>query len=453
MIQLPGWVSVALLALTVMRIAAALWAALSNTRGDYYASLPGAYVQHVNPVLWDSPDMVGARGYHVNTYFHGPAQYLTLYAMAYLDSYAEIAKVLMPIYVVVLAGAFVLLRATIVRLAGTKGIAVPLFAATFLFFPLLQAFIQREFEVVVFFALTAALWLLVHERKSIAGAILGYVAWFKYVPLLFLGYLALRRWYKAMAAFAAASAVVLLVSDALFGLELFVNNNVPTHAAQVFNLWSYGFQPGPHGYLAGTGFCYGWLEIETTLANVRHGLCSLAFTTPWLPPHLVYLTLCAAIAASYVVTHVRLERAAERSPDDERWRRALECSIVISVCTCFFFNHYYYLIVLVIPLSVLLARYWRTPNPVRLAAWAVAYLLLSAFVVPTSVLARVAGTDVWAVYIKGAWFLGGELLLMFLLLLEYWGAASRRTQSTCTAPRTGSRSTDTAPMATDAYIR
>ena len=414
-----AWLSASLVALATLRIASAVWAAITNIRGDYYASMPGAYVQHVNPVLWDSADMEGAWGYHVNTYFHGPTQYLTLYPMAYLDSYAAIASVLLPIYIVVLAVAFMFLRGAISRLAGNKTITAPLFAATFLFFPLLQAFIQREFEVVVFLALTVALWLLLHARPTIAGVVLGYIAWFKYVPILFAGYLGLRRWYTAVAAFALTSAVVLLVAEAAFGLELFINNNVPAHAAQVFNVWSFGFQPGPHGYLAGTGFCYGWLEIETTLANVRHGLCSLAFSTPWLPPHIVYLALCVAIAAIYLITHVRLDRRGLRAPDDERWRTALEFSIVTTVCTCFFFNHYYYLIALVIPLTVLLARYLMTARSDRLIAWMVAYLLLSAFVVPTSVLTRLTGADVWAVYIKGAWFLWGELILMCLLLYEY----------------------------------
>jgi hypothetical protein len=418
------WVSATLVALAAARIAAVIWAAIWNIRGDYYASLPGAYVETVNPTLWNSPDMEGAWGYHVHTYFHGPAQYLTLYPVAYLDSYAAIARVLLPIYAVLLAATFVLLRAAAGRLAPGAQLTIPLFASTFLFFPLLQSFIQREFEVVVCLGLSAALWLLLQDRRNAAAAVLAYVAWFKYVPLLFLGYFGLRCWLKAAGVFVLTSIAILAAAHAVFGLPLFVNNNVPRHAAQVFNVWSYGFEPRQDQYVYGTGFCYGWIEIETTLANVRHALCSLSFRARWLPANVIYVLMCLAVAASYLVTHARFERVVQRPADIERWRRALEFSIVTTVYSCFFFNHYYYLIVLIIPLGVLLTRYLSTPSRSRLIAWTISYVLLSAFVIPTSVLTRLTGVDVWAAYIKGAWFLWGELLLMYLLLREYCDLAT-----------------------------
>jgi hypothetical protein len=424
--HIPRWVAISLVALTGARIAAAVWAAVSNTRGDFYASLPGAYVRTVNPTLWESGDMAGAWGYHAETYFHGPAQYLTLYPLAYLDSYAAIARVLLPVYVVLLGIAFCLLNAAIRRLTGGAALTAPLFAATFLFFPLLQSFIQREFETVVFLVLAGALWALVQDRRSLAGALLGYIAWFKYVTLMFVAYLTLRRWWRAVAAFLAVSALVLLIAEAVFDLALFVNNNVPNHAAQVFNLWSYGFERGQYEYFFGTGFCFGWIETETTLSNVRHGLCSLSFYHPWLPANVVYVALCLAVAIVYLLAHARLERMHPLSPHDERWRRAIEFSIVTTVYSCFLFNHYYYLIVLVIPFTVLLARY-LTRNSVRgLSLWLVAYVSVSAFLVPASVLTRLTGADVWAVYIKGAWFLWGELILMALLLSEYWQLQEHR---------------------------
>ena len=435
MTSVPRWLSFGLLALVAARVLFAVRAAVSNTRGDYYASLPGPYVKTINPVLWDSPDMAGAWGYHLDTYYHGPIQYLTLYPVAYLDSYAAIAQMLLPIYVVVLGAAFWYLRAALRTLV--PGITVPVLASTFLFFPLLQALIQREFEVVVFLGLCVALWFLLRDRLNPAAAALAYVAWFKYVPLVFVAYLAWRGWYRAVGVFVLTSAAIIALTQAVFGLEFFFNNNVPEHAAQVFNLWSYGFQPGNHGFMYGAGFCHGWIDVETTLANVRHGLCSLSFDAPWLPANLVYLAICAAVAVSYLVTHARLDRT-QLDADQERWRRALEFSVVTTVYSSFLFNHYYYLIVLAIPLNVLLVRLLAHRAHGRLAAWAFAYVCLSAFVVPTSVLARLTGADVWAFYIKGAWFLWGELVLMALLLYEYAGLtpALRRSavHSAATAP-------------------
>jgi hypothetical protein len=251
---------------------------------------------------------------------------------------------------------------------------------------------------------------------------MAYVSWYKYAALVFVGYLALRRWWQAAVAFLVTSIAVLGAAELVFGLGLFFNNNVPAHATQVLNVYSNEFRVDENGHLYGVGFCNGWFDNETTLANVRHGLCTVSATIRWLPPHWVYVLLCGLIAFVYIRTHSTLEKL--RLAGAERWRRALELSIVITSYTCFLFNHYYYLIVLVIPFNVLLARYLGRRDWPRLAAWAAAYVLISAFVVPTSVLTRLTGIDMWAFFINGAWFMYGELILTGLLLSEYRALAS-----------------------------
>ena len=417
--RLPAWLSAVLLTLAVIRAGGVAASAVANTHGDYYASLPGAYVRTLNPTLWDSPDLKGAMGYHLDTYYHGPAQYLTLYPVAFFDSYEQIARVLLVVYTLAIAGAIGLLIAALKRLAPAGDVAVPVIAASLIFFPLLQSLLQREFEVVVFLGLAVALWALIADRRLLAGAALAYVAWFKYVPLLFAGYLGLRRWFGALAAFAVTSIAILAFAHAVFDLTLFFNNNVPAHAAQVMNVAGYEFRPDAAGELVGFGFCTGWFASETTLANIRHGLCSISARSPWFPANLTYLVICGLVAAAYLVAHARFKRTRGVAPEAERWRRALEFSIVTTICACFFFAHYYYLIVLVVPISVLLIRYLSRGDLRSLVLWAIAYTLLSAFVVPTGVLTRALGFDVWAHYIQGGWFLFGELLLVGLLLHEY----------------------------------
>jgi hypothetical protein len=415
---LPKPIAILLIALVVLRVASVTWSATSRTRGDFYASMPGAYVEKINPTLWDSPDMVDAWGYHEDTYFHGPIQYLTLYPVALFDSFQRIAAVLLPLYAALLAATFWLIWRVARKLGADRNLFVPLLASTFLFFPLLQAYLQREFEVVVTFALSAALLLLANDRRSPAAALLAYAAWFKYIPLLFGGYLVLRRWWREAAVFAAVSAIILVLSEWLFGLSRFFNNNVPGHAAQVFNVWSHGFAYDATGHLYGTGFCEGWFDNESTLSNLRHGLCTLSATHRWINPPLIYLAICVAVAVVYLRTHFRLERA-PLSPGLEVRRRALEVSIVTTICACFFFSHYYYLILLIIPFNVLFVLYWVERRGIAMAAWAVAYFLVSAFVVPMTLLSRVAGYDVWEPYIWQAWFWYGEVLLVALLMHEY----------------------------------
>jgi hypothetical protein len=415
---LPKPIAILLIAVVIVRLASVTWSATQRTRGDFYASMPGAYVETLNPDLWNSSDLAAAWGYHEDTYFHGPIQYLTLYPLALFDTFAQIAAVLLPLYAALLAITFWMMWRIARRLGAQRDFGVPLLASTFLFFPLLQAYLQREFEVVVTFAITAALLLLINERRTLAASLLAYAAWFKYIPLMFLGYLGLNRWWRATAVFAAVSAVILILSEWLFGLSRFFNNNVPGHAAQVFVLWGHGFQYDATGHLYGTGFCEGWFDIETTLSNLRHGLCTFSAAHRWVNPPLIYLAICATVAAIYLRTHFALERSSLTTGDEAR-RRALEVAIITTITACFFFSHYYYLILLVIPFNVLFALYWSDRRQRALVLWAMAYFLVSAFVVPITLLNRIVGFDVWEPYIWQGWFWYGEVLLVGLLMFEY----------------------------------
>lgn len=415
---LPKPIALLLVALVIVRVASVTWSATSRTRGDFYASMPGAYVETLNPTLWESPDMAGAWGYHNQTYFHGPTQYLTLYPVAFFDTFAAIAAVLLPIYAVVLACTFWILWLIAKRLGAGAPMFVPLLASTFLFFPLLQAYLQREFEVVVTFAIAASLLLLIDKKHAWAAALLSYAAWFKYIPLIFLGYFVLRRWWRPLAVFLGVSAVILVASQLLFGLDRFFNNNVPGHAAQVFNIWSHGFAYDATGHLYGTGFCEGWFDNESTLSNLRHGLCTFSAYNRWVNPPVIYLAICLAVAGLYLWTHFSLERVPP-PPALEARRRALEISIITTICACFFFSHYYYLILLVIPFNVLLTLFLADGRAGALGLWALSYFLVGAFVVPMTLLSRVAGYDVWEPYIWKGWFWYGEVLLVILLMNEY----------------------------------
>ena len=206
--------------------------------------------------------------------------------------------------------------------------------------------------VLVVCGISFALLQLQRNQLPAAAATLAFVAWFKYIPLLFVGYLGLRGWVSAVVTFAVTSAVVLGAAHVVSGLSEFFNNNVPGHAAQVFNLMQSGFAP-----------------------------------------HLVYVLLCMTVAGCYLAAHTRLSRGPAPAPEVEAWRRALEFSIVTTVCACFFFSHYYYLIVLVIPFGRLLVQYLANRQWGRLAVWAAAYVLVSAFVVPTGLLSRLIGVD------------------------------------------------------------
>ena len=278
--------------------------------------MPGAHVERLNPTLWNSPDLFGAWGYHRPTYFHGPTQYLTLYPLSFLDSFAQIAAVLLPLYAVVLALTFWVMWLIAKRLGADRAAFVPLFASTFLFFPLLQAYLQREFEVVLTLMLAAALWLLLNDRKSWAAALFAYAAWFSTSRCCLAGISPgggggappscswQPRWRSSSR------------PSCCSGSRGSSTTTFPAMPGRCSCCGDTGSISTRTGHLHGTGFCGGWLEHDTTFANLRHGLCSMAVTRPWVNPPAIYLTICAAVAAAYLTIERRLARPSFPPPQN-----------------------------------------------------------------------------------------------------------------------------------------
>ena len=55
------------------------------------------------------------------------------------------------------------------------------------------------------------------------------------------------------------------------------------------------------GHLYGTGFCEGWFDNESTLSNLRHGLCTMAAYNSWVHPPLVCPDIKGRFHASIVI--------------------------------------------------------------------------------------------------------------------------------------------------------
>ena len=208
----------ALVILAALRVAVAVLGHPA-ARGDFYATLPGAYAETLNPTLWNSPDLSESWGFHRQTYFHGPTQYLTLFPIVFLDSYASIGRVLLVLYLGATLLACEVMSWLFGFIANDRRPRALVYAATLLYFPLIQALAQREFEIVMVLALALAYTAVVRNRPWAFGGFLAYIAWFKYAPLLALPYLALRRWWSAVAGFLVLSAVLLGAAQWLFGLD------------------------------------------------------------------------------------------------------------------------------------------------------------------------------------------------------------------------------------------
>lgn len=385
--------------------------------GDYAATLPGGYAEHLNPTLWNSPDLRGSWAFHQHTYFHGPTQFLTLYPVVFLDSYAQISRVLLVAYAAVVLGVVYVVWRMLCDAEGGRVSLVAVYAVTLSFFPLLQAYSQREFEIVIVLAVAAMYRAAVQNRQGWVGAAVAFVTWFKYLPIVLVAYLGFRRWWRAVGSFVVCSAAILIAAHLLFDLRHFVDNQVPSVA-------------GGHlaAFTGAVDFCRGFLpkyySANRTFVSVRWALCTLDDENVAVRPLLAYLMLAGATASLAVFGFLRLDRVrADLSAREERWSRVLELSVVVTVYTTFFFAHYYYLSVLVVPLAALLIRFLRDGRWLSVALWFAVYALLSPFTLPGTVFDRLFHLhptfNAWDTYMRGVAYLPGELGLLALLFREY----------------------------------
>jgi hypothetical protein len=410
--------------------AKALYRGASFTQGDFYFSLPGEYAQRLNPTLWNSPDLKGAIAFNHGAYMYGPTQYLTLFPIVFLDSYRSIARVLLVAYAGVLViGYRRLWRLLAADAAHAPVLAAAVFAIVFAFLPLTTALVQREFEVVAFVALVMACACMVSGRDVAGGALIAYLTWFKYWPIMLLGTFILHRRLKGLTAFAVTSVALLLAAQLAFGLNHFIIAKTVSIVEGLVRPLGSGEVLYPviaRGALK-SDFCRQWVGGRGTLADVRWALCGVEDHWPWLSAKVAFATLTITTGALYVWGALTLERA---SADAERakWGAIWEFSILTMAGVAFVHAHYYYFVVFLLPLTALLYWYATRPQPwrsVKLGVWASTYMLLNALMIPTTWLSVLLQTDAWQAYLESGLCLLGMLMLLGLVLWEF-GQLARR---------------------------
>jgi hypothetical protein len=407
-----------MIVLALLRFAVVVYNGTEINRGDFYATLPGANVEELNPTLWNSPDLVDSWGFKRDVYLYGPTQYLTLLpVMWFADSYAQVERFLLWAYALVIGLLIYLLwRAGRLIQPDAIGLAPALLLTAAFFLPLHVAYLQREFEIVVVCITAGALLAMLAQRDRLSGALLGYVTWFKFFPLLWVPYWLLRRRGAALLSFVAMSLVVGLATQWLLGLGGFW---------AVMDVVGLQFDRST----GALGMCAEWTsplsrfhaEHNTTWVDARWALCNINSRWAWLPAFPLYLLLLLSVGGLFLFGFVRLERGGQLPLRLEAWRRGLEVGLVVMASSTLFHAHYYYLSLLLVPLTVLLARYltdgvgrwWRR------TAWILAYLSLTAFAIPISILSTATGLDFWWTYMANTLYFPGVLLLLGLLLWEY----------------------------------
>ena len=402
-------------AVVTLRVTFAVWNGLDNDRGDFYATMPGAYAKTLNPALFDSLDFSESWVFQRDVFLYGPAQYLTMAPLVYVfDTYRELARFLLLAYALAITGCAVLMARMFTADGGGRRARVAVLAGTWLYLPLLQAYAQREFRVVIVAASVVATWWILRRREALAAAVIAYITWYKFFPLAWVPYFGARRWVRAVATYVAVFVAIGVVTQVAFGFDRFeavwtliTSQLAGSDAAGLCSAWA----PEVRGYAV----------ANLTRADIRWGLCNVGARLPWLPVSFEYWGLAATAVTVAAVGFFRLERRGPLNATDESWRRVLEISLVLVVADVSFYAHYHYLAMLIIPLNALIARYLAHQSGwVRPVMWGVSYLALSGFVVPPALMSQfLRGVDVWRWYMQHAVYLYGELCLLALILWEY----------------------------------
>ena len=211
------------------------------------------------------------------------------------------------------------------------------------FYPLYEALAQRNIEICELLLLLGALTAYVRRQDALAGCLTGLAAMTKFLPIIVVGYLALKRRWRAVAWALATIGIVAIITQVLLGWQ---------HSAVIALL---GEMDG--GYLV--------TQLNQTLGGGLLRLLLLLDLLGRVDAHGLAV-LCRALMAVQVGAVAAWAWRRLPSAADER----LEWSLMLVAMMLLLppHNHNYYLVFLIVPYVVMLGRRlagtlrgWRTP--------------------------------------------------------------------------------------------
>jgi len=265
------------------------------------------------------------------------------------------------------------------RITGDAFVAIIVFLN---FNPLYEALTQRTIELFELMLLFAAY--LAHQRRrdGACGFAIGTAAMAKFLPLIYLPWLVLKRRWRALAAALAVIVPVAVATQLVLGWQ---NSLVLRQLRE-------------GSFLAS--------DLNQSLSGA---VIRLLHRTPfalWTPTVSRVLIVAALIALSLLM--VRCRRA---GADD------LEYGLLaIAMVLLLPHNQNYYFVFLLLPYLLLYARY-RITWPRRTWLLAISFFLV-AMPIPLSIVRRIAGVDVFELYLRAAIPLAGAVILVGVLVVE-----------------------------------
>ncbi|MCC7415671.1 MAG: DUF2029 domain-containing protein [Acidobacteria bacterium] len=361
--------------------------AIGPLSGDFAAAWPSG------PLAWLRPDFPVTQviGWESHLWNYGPAMHVVTLPLFLAPRWAMVPPIWAAINLAALAIAFVLC----LELSGRRGqlgaAAVMAIAAVWLAFqPLAVCMRQGNIEIVEFLFILIGLRQLVARRDTAAGIAIGWAAMIKFLPVGFVGWLVLRRrWRAAAAAAVVVAAVALGAAFTLDWRRSVALVDVMPRAAES-NVYSIHFMS------VSSMFLHRSSEIDWTVMNLR-----------WLPEarHAIAARsgLLATVALGVCYALWFFTRRERRLGWEEMGVLFLLMFLLPP------WNHEDYFIFALMPLTGLVADAIATRDIPGLAAAAAALTLISP-VVPFSVLERTG------------WFPHSYAYFADVHDLPFWGA-------------------------------
>jgi hypothetical protein len=246
--------------------------------------------------------------------------------------------------------------------------------------PLYEALTQRNIEIFELLLILAAFALFSRGRSAGAGAVIGFAAMSKFLPLIFVPYFLVKRQLRALMGAVITIAVIAIAAEAVLG-------------------WRYS---GTVVQLQRGGLIYS--ETDQSLAGMIRRL--LVWTRS--PLSVSMLSFSAIILAVAGVAWLFLRARNCAAIEDLEWSTLIAVMVLLPP-----HNEQYYFVLLLFPYLALLARELR-PLASRHHArrwWLAISFVLTGTLVPLSILSRLTGLKIFSVYLAlGIPFVGAAIL-------------------------------------------
>ena len=249
------------------------------------------------------------------------------------------------------------------------------------FNPLYEALTQRTIEIFELMLLFAAYALYRSRRDAACGGVIGVAAMAKFLPLIYLPWLVLKRRWHAFAAALAVIAAIAAVTQLVLGWQ---------HSGILWQLVQGSFVDS---------------ELNQSLSGVVVRL--VRWTGSRMSVAMLSRIVIAVSLAAFSALMFRMRRR-EDTADIEYGLLAAAMVLLPP------HNENYYFVFLLLPYVLLYSRY-RTRWSRRAALLALSFVLV-AVPLPLSIVQRLTGVNVFSLYLRAAIpFLGAALLVLVLV--------------------------------------